>query len=95
LACALFGSGRLGGLVRVQGGTDFFDVGAVGANGFVKLVAGDVELFGPIGDVGGHFGVDLFGVVGAFDMGTFVAVELGVDDGFGCGEDGIGGIGGG
>jgi hypothetical protein len=48
----------------VEGGADLFDVGAVDADGFVELVAGDAELFGPIVDVGGHLGVDLFGVVG-------------------------------
>jgi hypothetical protein len=56
-------------LFVVEGGADLLDVGAVGADGFVELVAGDVELFGPIGDVGGHFGVDLFGIVGA--LGVF------------------------
>ena len=54
----------LGSFVVVESGADFFDVGAVGADGFVELVAGDVELFGPVGDVGGHLGVDLFRVVG-------------------------------
>jgi hypothetical protein len=49
----------------VEGGTDLFDVGAVDADGFVELVAGDVELFGPVMDVGRHLGVDLFRVMGA------------------------------
>jgi hypothetical protein len=49
----------------VEGGADFFYVGAVDSDGFVELLAGDAELFGPVGDVGGHLGVDLFGVVGA------------------------------
>jgi hypothetical protein len=49
----------------VEGSADFFYVGAVDADGFVELLAGDAELFGPVGDVGGHLGVDLFGVVGA------------------------------
>jgi len=79
----------------VEGCADFFDVGAVGADGFVELLAGDVEFFGPVGDVGCHFGIDLFGVVGAFDVGTLVAIELGIDDGLGGGEDGFGGVGGG
>jgi len=87
--------GRLDGLVGVEGGADFFYVGAVGSDGFVELVAGYVELFGPVGYVGCHFGIDLFGVVGAFYVGTLVAIELGIDDGFGGGEDGIGGVGGG
>ncbi len=46
----------------VEGGADLVDVGA---DGFVELVAGDLELFGPEGDVGSHFGIDLFGVMGA------------------------------
>jgi hypothetical protein len=52
----------------LEGGADFVDVGAVGADGFVELVPGHVELFGPVGDVGGHFGIDLLGVVGAFGV---------------------------
>jgi hypothetical protein len=50
----------------VEAGADLVDVSAVDADEFVKLSAGDAELFGPVGDVGGHLGVDLFGVVGAF-----------------------------
>lgn len=49
----------------VEGGADLFDVGAVDADGFMELVAGDAKLVGPVGDVGGHFGVDLIGIVGA------------------------------
>ena len=52
-----------------EGGAEFDDVGAVGADGLVEEVSGDVELLGPIGDVGGDFGVDL-GLAG----GDFVAV---------------------
>jgi hypothetical protein len=48
-----------------EGGADLFDVGAVDADGFVELRAGDAKLFRPVGDVGGHLGIDLFGVVGA------------------------------
>jgi hypothetical protein len=68
--------------VGVEGGADFIDVGAVDADGFVELVAGDAELFGPEGDVGGHFGIDFFGVVGA---GGVVFVE-------GVGFVGFGGV---
>jgi len=64
--------------VLVEGGANLLDVGAVDANGFVELVAGDSELFGPVGDVGGHLGVDLFRIVGSF----------GVFDGF-CGCDDV------
>ena len=46
----------------VEGGADLFDVSAVDADGFVELVAGDVELPGSGMDVGGHPGVDLFGI---------------------------------
>jgi hypothetical protein len=63
------------GLFGVEGGADLLDVSAVGADGFVELVAGDVELFGPEGDVGGHFGVDLFGIVGA--LGVFFVKGVG------------------
>jgi hypothetical protein len=51
--------------VGVEGGADFFYVSAVDADGFVELGAGDAELLRPVGDVGGHLGVDLFGIVGA------------------------------
>jgi len=48
-----------------EGGADLVDVGTVDADGFVEDLAGDVELFGPVGDVGGDFRVDLLGVAGA------------------------------
>jgi len=54
--------------LRLQRRADFLDVGAVGADGLVELLAGDVELFGPIGDVGGEFGVDLVGIVRALGV---------------------------
>jgi hypothetical protein len=50
----------------VQAGAYLFDVRAVDADGFVEFGTGDAKLFGPVGDVGGHLGVDLFGVVGTF-----------------------------
>ena len=81
----------LGGLV--EGGADLFYVGAVDADGFVKLVAGDVELLGPVSDVGGHLGVDLLGVVGAFDVGTLVTIVLGIVDDLCGGDDGVFGVG--
>src|ERR1017187_4684088 len=64
-----------GGVVG-EGGADFVDVGAVGADGFVQDLAGDVELFGPVGDVGGDFGVDLFGIAGAFGVVFVGGVRL-------------------
>jgi hypothetical protein len=51
--------------VGVEGGADLVDVGAVTADELVELVACDAERFGPVGDVGSHFGVDLLGVVRA------------------------------
>jgi hypothetical protein len=45
-------------------GANLVDVTAVYPDGFVKLSAGDTELFRPVSDVGGHLGIDLFGVVG-------------------------------
>ena len=85
-------SGVSSGVVGVECGAHLVDAGAVGADGFVELLAGDAELVGPVGDVGCHFRVDLFGVVGAFDVGTLVAVVLGVVDDFGGGEDGVFGV---
>ena len=78
------GSGEVDGVVG-EGGSEFDDVGAVGADGLVEEVSGDVELPGPKGDVGGDFGVDL-----GFAGGDFVAV-LGfrVFDGD-CGGDDVG-----
>ena len=64
-----------------EGGADLDDVGAVGADGLVEDVAGDVELLGPVGDVGGDLGIDL-GVAG----GDLVAVL-----GFGLFEGGCSG----
>jgi hypothetical protein len=57
----------LHGLIWAKGGADLIDVGAVGANA-LELVAGNAELLGPIGDVGGHLGIDLFGVMRSFDV---------------------------
>ncbi len=58
-----------------EGGAEFVDVGAVGVDQLVESLAGDAEFFGPVGDVGGHFGVDFLGIVGA--LGSVVVV-LGV-----------------
>ena len=52
-------------MVRLEGGADLGDVGAVSADGVVELFAGDAELVGPVGNVGGQLGVDLVGVVRA------------------------------
>jgi hypothetical protein len=51
--------------VGVEGGANLLDVSAVTADERVELIACDAELFGPVGDVGRHFGVDLLGVVRA------------------------------
>jgi hypothetical protein len=59
---------NLTSFVGVKGGADFIRVGSVGADRFVELVAGGTELFGPVGDVGGHLRIDLFGVVRSFSM---------------------------
>jgi hypothetical protein len=64
-----------------QGGADFVDVGAVAADGLVEDLAGDVEFFRPVGDVGGDFGVDLFGIAGA--LGVLFVGGVGLV-GFGC-----------
>ena len=52
----------------VEGGADLFYLGAVDADGFVEDLGGDVELVGPVGHVGGDFGVDIVGVVGALGV---------------------------
>jgi len=54
--------------VSGKGGADLFNVGSMAADGFVELVAGDAKLFGPVGDVGGHLGVDLFEIVWALSV---------------------------
>jgi hypothetical protein len=46
------------GLVRVEGGADLVDLGAVNADGFVEDLGGDAELVGPVSHVGGDLGVD-------------------------------------
>lgn len=55
-------------LVLMKRRSHFIDVGAVGADGLMELVAGGVELFGPVGDVGCELGVDDVGVVRADGM---------------------------
>ena len=65
----------------MEGGADLGDVGAVGADGVVELLAGDAELVGPVGDVGGELGIDLVGVVRAlvrFFVGGVGFVGLGL-----------------
>jgi hypothetical protein len=72
---------NLASFVGVKGSADFIRVGSVGADRFVELIAGDTELFGPVGDVGGHLRIDLFGVVRSFSM--FLVDGVGFMD-FGC-----------
>jgi hypothetical protein len=68
LPCATWARGNvpfvtsfcLTGLVVMKGGADLFHVGSMRADRFMELGAGDTELLGPIGDVGGHLGIDLF-----------------------------------
>jgi len=75
------GRGRSDGVVG-ECGADLVDVGAVRADGFMQDLAGDVELPGPVGDVGGDFGVDLFRVAGTLGVVFVDSVEF---VGFGCG----------
>jgi len=70
----------LGGVVG-EGGADFVDLGAVGPDCLVKDLAGDVEFLGPVGDVGGDFGVDLRLAAGA--LGVLFVRGVGLV-GFGC-----------
>jgi hypothetical protein len=65
----------------MEGVADFVDVGAVDADSLVEDLAGDVELFGPVGDVGGDLGIDLFGVAGTLGWINVGGVGL---VGFGC-----------
>jgi hypothetical protein len=69
-------------VVSVGSSAEFVDVSAVAADEFVELVSGDSEFFGPVGDVGGHFGVDLFGVVRALGDRLFGHDMGGVGFGF-------------
>jgi hypothetical protein len=57
-----------------EGGADFHDVGAVGPDGLVEDLAGDSELFRPVGDVGCHLGVDLVRIVRTLHVGTLVGL---------------------
>jgi hypothetical protein len=41
-------------------------MGSMGADSFVELVTSNVELPGPVSNVGGHLGIDLFGIVRPF-----------------------------
>ncbi len=52
---AFFLCGDLGeaDLMMLEGGADFFDRGAMDADGFVEDLSGDLELVGPVTDVGG------------------------------------------
>jgi hypothetical protein len=68
--------------VVAEGGADLFDVGAVGADGFVELVACDAKFLRPVGDVRRHFWVDVFGVVRA--LGGVVLMGGVGFVGFGC-----------
>jgi hypothetical protein len=52
----------------VEGGADLLDVGSVAANSLVELIAGDAQLFGPVGHVRSHLGVNLLKVVRAFGV---------------------------
>ena len=77
---------RFGGVAAVASGgmegvADFVDVGAVNADRLVEHLAGDVELLGPVGDVGGDLGVDLFGIAGTLGGVNMGGVRL---VGFGC-----------
>ena len=50
----------------VEGSPNLFYVSAVAANGFVELIASNSGLFGPVGNIGCHFWIDLFRIVWAF-----------------------------
>lgn len=52
--------------VRMKSCANFFDMGSMDADSFVELVASDIELSGPIGNVRGHLRIDLFGIVRSF-----------------------------
>jgi hypothetical protein len=67
---------NLAGFMGVEDGANFFHVGSVRTDRFVELVAGYTKLFGPIGDVGGHLGIDLFQVVRSFSMFFLYGVGL-------------------
>lgn len=56
----------------MKGGAEFVYVGAVAADGLMEGLAGDAELLGPIGDVGGELGVHDLGVVRSLGGSVFV-----------------------
>ena len=71
-----------------EGGADGFYVRAVGAHSLMEELAGDAEFFGPVGDIGCHFGVDVMRVVGAFVVfvlnGSCGCEDVGHDVWFSC-----------
>ena len=58
--------------MSVESGADLVHVRSVAANGFVQLVAGYAKFFGPIGDVGRQFRVDLLGIMRSLNGVLFV-----------------------
>ena len=53
----------LAGLLGVERRTDLVHMRAVATNDLVEFIPADPKLFGPMGDIGGHFWIDLFWVV--------------------------------
>ncbi len=52
---------RVGG----DGGAHLLNVGAMNTDGLVEGFAGDAEVFAPVMDIGGDFGIDLVGAAWA------------------------------
>ena len=63
-------------MVVGKGGADLFDLGAVGPDGLMQDLTGDVEFLGPVGDVGGDFGVDFSLAAGALGVVFVNGVRL-------------------
>jgi len=67
--------------MRSKGRADLFNMRPMTADGFMQLVTRNAEFFRPVGDIRGHFGVNLFGIVRT--PGVIYVQGVGLM-GFGC-----------
>lgn len=64
-------------MVVLKSFANFSYVGAMNTNRFVQLLASDMELFGPVMNIGGKLRIDLFRVVRTLLLGKFPAFRKG------------------